>query len=185
MRTFSTVIITLLAVILVVLLAGVAFIYSGAYNVAASDEHASFVRSLLETAKDRSIRVNAQRATLTLPTDSASLRRGYQGYEEMCVVCHGAPGQERGWMGKGMNPQPPDLAESAEEFSSEEIFWVLRHGIKLAGMPALEATHDEQALLELTAFVEALPEMTEQEYRQLAPAESDTTTTDGHAGHIH
>ena len=46
-----------------------------------------------------------------------------------------------------------------------EVYWILEHGIKLAGMPAFGPTHGEDELWAITAFVEQLPEMSAQEPR--------------------
>jgi mono/diheme cytochrome c family protein len=189
MSTWVKIVVALLVFAIVVLGLGPAYMYSGAYNIAATDEHTALMRWALSTTQEQSIRSHAEEVNITLPTDSAALRRGYQAHEEMCVVCHGAPGQERGWMGQGMNPRPPELSHAAEEFSADEIYWILRHGIKMAGMPALVPTHGEDEILELTAFVEQLPEMTEAEYQawgqqQAGDQEAEAEGGDGH-DHTH
>jgi mono/diheme cytochrome c family protein len=186
MPTWAKIIVALLVASLIVLGIGVAYLYSGAYNVAATDAHTDLMRWVLSTTQERSIRNHAADTAISLPTDSASLRNGYQAYAEMCAGCHGAPGQERGWMGKGMNPTPPDLDHAAEEFSAAEIYWTLRHGIKMAGMPALQPTHSEEEILELTAFVEQLPAMTDAEYRAWdQPDENQASEAAGGDGHDH
>ncbi len=182
-----SVIVTLALVGLLAVLAAVGLLamYGGWYNVAATDEHSGLVQSVLQTTKDQSIRARAEDVSISVPSDTSALMRGYRSYEEMCVICHGAPGVELGWMGKGMNPQPPDLVASGEQFSADEIYWILRHGIKLAGMPALEPTHSEEVMLELTAFVKALPEISEEQYAMLGREDTTSAPDDGHAGHSH
>lgn len=190
MSTWLKIVLALLVAALVVVGIGLVYLYSGAYNVAATDEHTGLVRWALNTTQERSIRAHADEAPLTVPQDSATLRRGFDSYEEMCVVCHGAPGVERGWMGQGMNPTPPDLAEEADEFSPQELHWILSNGIKMAGMPALSPTHGEAEIVEIVAFLEHLPEMSEDEYRRWKAAASDgaapdSSSGDGHHGHSH
>lgn len=191
MPTWMKITIALLVFAMALIGLGLLYIYSGAYNIAATDEHTGLVRWALNTTQEQSIRSHAADVEISLPTDSVALRRGYQAYTEMCVVCHGAPGQERGWMGQGMNPKPPDLSHTAEEFSAEEVYWILRHGIKMAGMPALAPTHSEEEILELVAFVEQLPEMSEEEYQargeqQRQAQEQETSEESGHThDHTH
>lgn len=183
MRTLTTIIVSLLMAAFVVAAAGLILVYSGSYNVAATDGHQGIVSDGLNLMKERSIRAHSEDVSVTPPTDSVSLQRGYQAHDEMCVPCHGAPGVERGWMGKGMNPQPPELADVAGAYSHAELYWTVRHGIKLAGMPAMEPTHEEAEMLEIVAFVDMLPDMTEEEYAEwgrTAAASEDT-----HAGHDH
>jgi mono/diheme cytochrome c family protein len=189
MSSWAKVVTALLAFVVVLIGLGLLYIYSGAYNIAATDEHTGLVRWALNTTQEQSIHARAGDVTISLPADSAALRRGFQAYTEMCVVCHGAPGQERGWMGQGMNPEPPDLSHAAEEFSAEEVYWIIRHGIKMAGMPALEPTHSEEEILELVAFVEQLPEMTEAEYQawseQQRQAQEQVQASEADDGHDH
>lgn len=171
---------------------GLLYMYSGAYNIAATDEHTGVVRWMLNTTQVQSVRSHAEDVEgITLPSDSAALQRGLQSFQEMCVICHGAPGVERGWMGQGMNPTPPDLSEMAEMYSSEELYWIVANGLKMAGMPALSPTHSREEILEVVAFVEQLPQVSEQEYealtsqlRQSQPA-TQQGQTDGQHGHTH
>lgn len=183
MRAAATIILSLILAAVIVVGAALFYVYSGAYNVAATDEHVGAVTSGLDLVKERSIRRQAQDLSITVPTDSASMQRGFLAHEEMCAPCHGAPGQDRGWMGQGMNPQPPELARAAEDFNDSELFWTIRHGIKLAGMPALAPTHDDDEILEIVAFVRMLPDMTPEEYASWS--RETAGTSDGHEGHEH
>ena len=187
MSSWAKVIIAIFVFVVLLFGLGLIYVYSGAYNIAATDEHSGFVRWMLNTTQEQSVYAHADDVDISLPSDSVALHRGYEAYREMCVVCHGAPGQERGWIGKGLNPEPPDLSGAADAFRTEEIYWIIRHGIKMAGMPALEPTHSDEEIVELTAFVVQLSEMTEAEYRAWggrADQEQATEVGDGHA-HAH
>ena len=175
------------AALLVALAIGLAYMYSGAYNVAASDQHAGLVRWVLATTTEESIQAHADELQISLPTDSAALRRGYRAFESMCVMCHGAPGQDPAWIHAGLRPEPPELSHAAEEFAAEEIFWVVKHGIKYTGMPALAPTHTDEEILEVVAFVEQLPDLSPEAYAALGQtdASSDTSATSGGDGHGH
>lgn len=54
---------------------------------------------------------------------------------------------------------------------------MLKHGIRHTGMPAFGATHSDEELWGLVAFVESLPETTPDEYRRVVAA---ATTDHGH-----
>jgi len=41
---------------------------------------------------------------------------------------------------------------------------MVKHGIKMSGMPAFGPTHDDQALWNIAAFVKAMPDMTAERY---------------------
>ena len=99
--------------------------------------------------------------------DQSLVLAGVNDFEQMCVQCHGAPGKEPGAVGKGLNPPPPDLAESAKEMSAAELFWVTRHGIRMTGMPAWGSTHSDDALWPVVALMTALPELDSGAYEDL------------------
>ena len=175
--------------ILVLVVAVLLVVYTGIFNVAATSADPDLVRWMLNTTQERSIKAHVGQEDVALPSDSASMQRGFRAYRQMCEVCHGAPGIDPGWIGQGLNPEPPDLAAAADEFSTEEVHWVLRHGIKMTGMPALSPTHSEEEILELTAFVMQLPSITASEYaqwiRQEEQAADSTQAPPGHDGHDH
>src|SRR2546423_13483863 len=54
----------------------------------------------------------------------------------MCVQCHGAPGRDPGIVGKGLRPPPPVLSEAVRPWDRAELFWIVKNGIKMTGMPA-------------------------------------------------
>jgi mono/diheme cytochrome c family protein len=188
MRTgFTAVILTLVLLVL----GGVGFVYSGIYNVAATDPHWQAVRSLLETAKTRSIRTHA--AEIVAPPnldDPAKVLMGTEHFAAHCAVCHGAPGVPKGEIAAGLYPQPPSLAAAAKMYGPAELFWILKHGIKMTGMPAW-SSHSDDELWATVAFLRKLPAMTEQDYVKLlvgsmaGGGHSHGAMHDGAAGESH
>ena len=87
---------------------------------------------------------------------AAMLRKGASEYQAMCVPC--------GEFGRGMKPEPPDLADVAREMQLPEVYWVLHHGIRHTGMPAFGPTHSTDELWAIATFVERFDEMTPAEY---------------------
>ncbi|MFQ6005653.1 MAG: c-type cytochrome, partial [Woeseia sp.] len=88
-------------------------------------------------------------------------------YNSMCAGCHGAPGMEPEPLGQGLNPAAPDLAEEAAEMTPAELFWVTKNGIKMTGMPAWGATHDDDAIWPVVAFMTNLPGLDQAAYQAL------------------
>lgn len=62
-----------------------------------------------------------------------------------------------------LNPLPPPLHKEAEKQTPEELFWIVKHGIKMTGMPASGPTRSDEDLAAIVAFLERLPGMAEQE----------------------
>jgi mono/diheme cytochrome c family protein len=159
--------ITRLAIVLVVLIAAaVGFVYSGAYDIAADAPHAAVVSRLIETVRDRSIAAHAKDITVPKLDDPALVTEGAEHYAEMCTGCHLAPGMQDTEIRKGLYPQPPNLAVDGMD-DPAEAFWVIKHGIKMTAMPAWGATHDDEKIWGMVAFLEKLPKLSPAEYARL------------------
>jgi len=162
------------ATILVAIAVWLAVVYSGAYNVAATEPHIDVVRWTLETTMRRS--VASRVGSLTAPRHPADelIAEGARHYAESCVYCHGAPGQEPAEWSRGMRPEPPHLVEAASEWTPSELHWIIENGIKMTGMPAFGPHHNAEQIRAISAFVTRLPGLAPQDYRAL--------TGQGHGG---
>jgi len=143
------------------------FVYAGAYNVAASEEHGDVVRWSLDKTMHRSVANRATPIELPRNPSQALLAEGAGHYAGSCVHCHGAPGQEPSDWSRGMRPRPPHLVEAAKHWDPREIHWIVTNGIKMTGMPAFGSHHTPEQLLALTAFVNALPGLSADDYAGL------------------
>lgn len=143
-------------------------VYFGLYNVAAVDQHTYPVYSVLDYALGQAIR---QRAKGIEPpaglSDPARIDIGFRLFRKHCVGCHGAPGIPPGDAGKGMLPHPTNLVESARGLRPEEIFWVVKNGIKMTGMPAWQFRFADPEIWAIVAFLRHLPTLSAEEYRAL------------------
>lgn len=156
-------------VALVILAAlGVAFIYSGIYNVAATYPDSPAAAWALSTTMDRSVRHRAAGIKVPNLNDPAKIRAGLGHYKDDCVVCHGAPGVRMGEVGRALNPKPPKLTEAAGDWKNNELFWIIKNGVRMSGMPAWGVNDSDKDLWETTAFVRQLPKMTPAQYKALA-----------------
>jgi mono/diheme cytochrome c family protein len=165
-----TVIASLLFAALLAVLGAVAVIYAGMYDIAATSPHWRMTSWLLEAARTRSIKVQA--AGIAVPPgldDPARLVIGVGHYAAHCAVCHGAPGVPKGDIAHGLYPPPPDLAKTAPLYSPTELFWIVKHGIKMTGMPAW-SDHSDEEIWATVDFLQKLPGMSEREYAELLMA---------------
>lgn len=175
-----------LTLIVIMALGGLAFMYSGGYDVAATEGHTGLVEWALETTKDRSIRARADDVPAPPAFDSALVVSGFDGFRAMCVECHGAPDVDPGINGEGLNPAPPELGEEAHEWSDAELFWITKHGVKFTGMPAFGPTHADVDLWAVVAFIRELEEMSPEEYqRRVAEREAALEAEGSSGGHEH
>jgi mono/diheme cytochrome c family protein len=146
---------------------GLIIVYSGVWNVAADRPHYFPVGWLADTTMEHSVRAHADHPQHPSLSDPQLIDTGAHHYREMCEGCHGAPGVERAEVGKGLNPEPPDLAKTVPQWSAEELFWIVKHGIRMTGMPAWGATHTDDKLWAIVAFLKTLPAMSAAEYQAM------------------
>ncbi|MBL37648.1 MAG: hypothetical protein CMP07_04490 [Xanthomonadales bacterium] len=162
MTHFKTISVAVIATLLAVVIAAVAFAWSGLYPVAASSGHTAPVGWLLATTRKRSVAVRA--ADLVVPEDlgsSARIAAGAGHYKEMCAGCHGAPGVEPAG---SFNPAPPALYRHRVE--PREAFWTIKHGLKMTAMPS-HLDHSDADNWDTVAFLQALPDMSANEYTRV------------------
>lgn len=156
---------TIKALIILIIIAAailLGYAYSGLYNIAVGTGHNPATLWLLETFRERSIEVRAEK--LSVPDDldnEARIQTGAGHYKEMCADCHGFPGQppEDRW-----EPVPPALYKNAAP--PAKAFWVIRHGIKMTAMPKHPKDSDED-IWNTVAFLQKLPNLSPEEYQAI------------------
>ncbi len=169
-------------------LAGAAYIHFGGFNIAADEPHSTPVHWLAGIVRDRSIAVHAKGIIAPDLNNPDLLASGGADYHEMCSGCHLQPGVKASEISDGLYPKPPNLA-LAQAFDSkpEEMFWAIKHGIKMSGMPAWGQTHDDARMWAMVAFIQQLPRLTPVQYQILTTrAEGDDGDMPGmEHGHHH
>ena len=155
-------------------LALVVFAWTGRYDIAADEPHWGVTARLLTVVRDRSIKARA--ADLTVPNlaDPALVALGAEHYAAMCIDCHLAPGMDDTEQRRGLNPKPPNLSEKRVRGPAES-FWIIKHGIKMSGMPAWGMTHDDDSIWGLVAFLQELPTLDEAGYVALTEGVGDSS----------
>lgn len=171
------------AAALLVLFAVIALtvVLTGAYNVAATDKHGTPVAWALETTRINAVQAGAAKIEAPAALTPTMVTAGAGEYKTMCEHCHGGVGKEAASWSAGMLPNPPPLAKVADEWSPEEVFWMVKHGLKMTGMPAFGPTHDDATMWKITAFVKALPNMSAEEYAAYPAVHG----SDDEGGHSH
>ncbi len=146
------------------------FVYAGIFNAAADASHSAFTYTLMETVRSRSIAVRAKEVQPPPLDDAKLIATGAEHYAAMCSGCHLAPDKKDSEIRAGLYPKPPDLTKHLHASPAEE-FWIIKHGIKMSGMPAWGMTHDDSSIWGLVAFLQKLPDLTAAQYEALARTE--------------
>lgn len=146
----------------------------GLYNIGADVHHWRAAYDALRIVRDRSIRQHAKSLKVPDLEDPRLILKGAGQYAAMCTECHLAPGANDSELRAGLYPQPPNLSRTRVD--PREAFWVIKHGIKMSGMPAWGKTHDDATIWSMVAFIEKLPGMVPQQYKAIiakAPPDED------------
>ncbi|MGY3040666.1 mono/diheme cytochrome c family protein/ketosteroid isomerase-like protein [Rhodanobacter sp. TND4EL1] len=174
------------AVVLGVLAIGAgAFVYSGIYNIGADDHHTKPVFAVLQTLRDRSIHIRSEDIKVPDLNDPQLILKGAGQYAAMCTQCHLKPGMKDSEIRPGLYPHPPNLSQM--HVDPKDAFWVIKHGIKMSAMPAWGGSHDDPTIWSMVAFLQKLPGMTPQQYKDIvarAPPDDDMDM-DEDGGHSH
>ena len=158
----------------IVLMAGLAtiFAFSGIYDVAADTPHTALARMLIAAARERSIESRLGDVKVPPLDDAHMIADGAADYDAMCTACHLAPGMGENEMRPGMNPKPP-LFWHTQHGDPREQFWVIKHGIKMTGMPAWGVTHSDEEIWNMVAFLQKLPSLSPPQYRAIVASGGD------------
>ena len=153
---------------LLALVAGGTFAWSGLYSVSALEGHWPLTRGVLEFVKENSVETHAWGVEAPPRLDDPALvALGLGHYDGGCEPCHGAPGHRRNPIALGAIPFPPYLPAVVEEWTPEELFWVVRNGLKYTGMPAWPAPERHDEVWAVVAALRVLPALDAAGYRHL------------------
>ncbi|HYC48633.1 MAG TPA: c-type cytochrome [Burkholderiales bacterium] len=166
----SSVLLVLAALALGAGITAAAVLYAGFYDVAATRQHLAATYELLQIGLRESIQRHARGIEVPPLGDPGQVGRGLVLYRQHCVQCHGAPGVPPEPFALGLTPLAKNFALAARERRPAELYWVVRNGIKMTGMPAWEFRLAESDLWAVVAGLEALAMMTPAEYAERARA---------------
>lgn len=166
---FRTAAATVAAGALLLLAGGLFIIFSGTYNVAATDGHTGPVAWALRTTMENSVRNHAADVEVpeNIDMEDPAFYGQFYGHYTACVTCHAAPGTEADpWM---INyPPAPNLTQASiiSRWSEEEMFWIVKNGIKDTAMIALGPTHEDRDIWGVVAFARQLPRMSPERFEE-------------------
>ncbi len=87
-----------------------------------------------------------------------SLTEGDKLFGTDCSECHGYTGRKPTDAGRWMYPRAADLGSAdAQQYSDRELFWIVKNGIRLSGMPAFGRVESDERIWDLVHYVRTLP----------------------------
>ncbi len=148
-KVILTIIITLVFIIAVFTV----YMYSGTYDISQLTPHNAITKWMIRTTTHYSIKKRLKTIQVPPLNDTALIVLGFRHYNEMCVMCHGAPGIDPEEMAEGLYPKPPRFYKSDDMPDPDEAFWIIKNGIKMTSMPAFGPTHTDSKIWAITGFL--------------------------------
>jgi mono/diheme cytochrome c family protein len=155
-----------------VAIAGAVYFFGGFYNVAASEGGNPLIEwavvSVREASLDRHFHAPPPPAWFSDPKTVAA--GAHEFVEEGCVRCHGGPGVKPDKFAQGMEPKPPDLKEVGEDDEPAHIFWVIKTGIRMTGMPAFGGHAGDDEIWRAVAFIKHIKDVSPEDFKTWSAA---------------
>jgi mono/diheme cytochrome c family protein len=140
--------------------------------VATTADEPEIVHWALGRVRTASINRHATDAPPAALNNPAMLRAGARAFSEHgCMSCHGGPGVEWAKFSEGLRPDPPDLKVVVDERTPAELFWVIKNGINMTGMPGFGELPDPD-IWSIVAFLKKLPTVSEEDFKTWSGAAS-------------
>jgi len=88
------------------------------------------------------------------PEESAAgALEGKKNFGTECAMCHGLNGRTLTDNGRWMYPRAADLgSDQVQRYSNRELFWIVKNGIRLSGMPAFGEVESDQHIWDLVHY---------------------------------
>jgi cytochrome c553 len=144
------------------------FVWAGVFDVAATSKHSRPVALLLHYAMQRSVAVHAQQLIPPNLDDTARIIRGALHFAGGCAPCHGAPGELASPIAQQMTPTPPGLYSAGRDYTPSELFWIVKHGVKMTAMPAWPAQQRSDEIWDMVAFIKQLPTFNTERFAKIS-----------------
>lgn len=143
------------------------FFLGGFYSVAATAEDPGIVRWALIQARTASINRHATDQPPANINDAQTVQAGAKAFAAHgCANCHGAPGVPWQKYSEGLNPDPPDLKKVVDQQTPAQLFWVVKNGINMTGMPSFQlAGAKDEEIWAIAAFLKKLPTVSDADYK--------------------
>ena len=145
---------------------------TGMFDADASAPHAAFTAWATHTSMIRSVQVRSRAVTAPVRFAQEQVRAGFHAYVMDCAMCHGGPAVPRQAWVQGMNPTPPYLLDAARRWKAAQLYWIIKKGVKMTGMPAWGDLRSDAEIWNLVAFLEALPDLSPDAYAQMKAADA-------------
>ena len=141
-----------IAAILILPIGCLAYFALGFSETRADTKPSALETSILRSAVRASVRRAAASVPNPPPANDDDLVAGGKLYVAGCQGCHGdlgGPYHED----RDLFPPTPQLPHVGTQYSEPELYWIVKHGVRMTGMSAYGPFYSEKQLWSLAAFL--------------------------------
>lgn len=146
------------AALAVIPIGGIAYFALGFSPIRADAKPSALETTVLRAA----VRASVRRSAAGVPSPPAASDddkvAGGKLYVLGCQGCHGelgGPYQED----NDLYPSPPQLPHAGTQYSEPELYWIVKHGVRMTGMSAYGPFYSEKELWSLAAFLRRIDKL--------------------------
>jgi len=110
-------------------------------------------RKIAMPSLDASVERRAPETANPVEASAANLTAGMKIYQANCANCHGDVNHPRAALADALYPRAPQFVEDAPDMPDYQNFYIIRHGIRLSGMPAWGQSLNDLQMWEVTTFL--------------------------------
>jgi mono/diheme cytochrome c family protein len=125
--------------------------------------------SIAGTLREWSIPAKYERMPNPVACSEEVFKQAQAHWADHCATCHANNGSGDSMLGRGLYPRPPDMRSAETQHESDgELYYTIKNGVQLSGMPAFGEPGDEDAdSWKLVCFIRRLPQLTAQEEQDM------------------
>jgi cytochrome c553 len=143
----------LLLICIVAVVGAIGVAWSGLFNVAATSGHNEVFGWFLHFTMRHSVKARAPHRSKPRLDDPKLIEKGKAYAELRCAPCHSSPRRPSDAVAKSMLPVPPKITDLTREFDSDQLHWVIKHGVKMSAMPAWPAQDRDDEIWAVVAYL--------------------------------
>jgi cytochrome c len=149
-------------VAVVALTGGVVAIHHG---FSARDNPSGIEKVMARTMRSLAVPSRAKYMNNSVPNTPENLQKATAHWADHCAFCHANNGSGDTEVGRNLYPKAPDMRlPDTQKLTDGELYYTIKNGIRLTGMPAWGAPGDaDEDSWKLVYFIRHLPKMTAQE----------------------
>ncbi|HLG18837.1 MAG TPA: cytochrome c [Bdellovibrionota bacterium] len=160
-----------LAVLILMVLGGsAAFVHIVVYGFSAKDQPTKIEKFMARQFRRWAVPRAAREMKNPVPATPEVVKSGMAHFADHCASCHANDGGGGTEMGRNMYPKAPDMRKSpTQSLSDGELFYTIKNGIRLTGMPAWgdDTPESDVQSWHLVHFIRHLPNLSQEETEEM------------------